>query len=161
MNVNYLSLALRNALFVILHPGIVIGLGPYLILINNTQTFLLSPLLIQHYFGAITFAIGVIILMHCIYKFVTDGLGTLSPADPTKRLVISGLYKYSRNPMYAGVLAALIGLTIFFWSFYMLLYTFSIFILFNLFIVYKEEPRLTKDYGESYTQYCQKVRRWL
>jgi protein-S-isoprenylcysteine O-methyltransferase Ste14 len=85
----------------------------------------------------------------------------LSPADPTKKLVISGLYKFSRNPMYIGVMLILVGECAFFSSISLLIYSTFVFIAFNLFILFHEEPRLENDFGAEYQQYRKTVRRWL
>lgn len=100
-------------------------------------------------------------MFHCIVRFAIDGLGTLSPADPTKRLVTFGLYRFSRNPMYVGVMMILLGEVVFTQSAYLLFYSIGIFVLFNLFIVYREEPRLKKDFGQDYETYRKTVRRWI
>lgn len=156
-----LSLLLRNLFFTILQPGIVTGLIPFWILGRQVKdNFTLSWDTYQ-YSGAIVFFIGLIIMLSCIISFAVKGKGTLSPADPTKRLVITGLYKYSRNPMYVGVMMILIGESIFFQSFSLAIYSTVIFIAFSLFIRSKEEPRLKKDFGEEYVRYCQRVRRWF
>ncbi len=97
------SLLLRNLFFTILEPGIVAGLIPFLILGDGANNLLAQPFIFHHYFGATVFVIGFVIMMTCIISFAVKGRGTLSPADPTKRLVITGLYKFSRNPMYVGV----------------------------------------------------------
>ena len=108
------SLLLRNLFFTILQPGIVAGLIPFLILGNEANNILAQPLTFHHYSGATIFVIGFVIMMTCIISFAVNGRGTLSAADPTKRLVISGLYKFSRNPMYVGVTMILLGEAIFF-----------------------------------------------
>ena len=87
------------------------------------------------------------------------GKGTLSPADPTKRLVITGLYKYTRNPMYVGVMLLLLGESLFFRSVSLTIYGILIFSTFHIFIILKEEPRLKKDFGEEYDLYCKMVKR--
>ncbi|HVE61684.1 MAG TPA: methyltransferase, partial [Chitinophagaceae bacterium] len=66
-----------------------------------------------------------------------------------------------RNPMYVGVTMILIGEAIFFQSVNLWIYLIFVFIAFNIFILLHEEPRLRKDFGEEYRQYCQKVRRWV
>ena len=111
--------------------------------------------------GAFLFVIGFILMLICIVSFGTRGKGTLSPADPTKKLVASGIYRFSRNPMYIGVTMMLIGETIFFRSYGIGVYTAIVFVAFNIFIVLFEEPRLQEDFGEEYTQYTGEVRRWL
>ncbi len=156
-----ISLTLRNLVFVVLQPGIVAGLIPFLIAKNSFKHALSGPFLFHHFLGSIVFLAGAFVMFHCIARFIIDGLGTLSPADPTKRLVISGLYKFSRNPMYIGVMLMLIGEVVFALSGYLLLYSIGIFTLFNLFVAYREEPRLRKDFGEDYEIYCRKVGRWI
>ena len=99
--------------------------------------------------------------MYCIYRFAVEGRGTLSPADQTKNLVAMGIYQYSRNPMYIGVMLALIGEVFFTKAALLMIYTGCVFIMFNLFIMFVEEPRLKRDFGEAYKLYCQKVRRWF
>ncbi|MFN2440899.1 MAG: isoprenylcysteine carboxylmethyltransferase family protein [Chitinophagaceae bacterium] len=155
-----LSLFLRNLFFTILQPGLVAGLIPYWILGEKVK-HIAHPLQFYHYTGAIIFIIGFAIMLRCIISFAVEGRGTLSPADPTKKLVITGLYKYSRNPMYVGVTMILIGEAIFFQSVNLWIYLIFVFIVFNIFILLHEEPRLRKDFGEEYKQYCQKVRRWV
>ena len=160
MNWNLISLLLRNLFFTILQPGIVVGLVPYWILKNAAIDFP-SHWTLLHCIGLIVFIPGLFIMLKCILQFAFEGKGTLSPADPTKHLVVKGLYKYSRNPMYIGVLLILLGEWIFFQLHAMLIYTFLIFILFNLFILFVEEPRLKKDFKNDYEVYCKKVRRWI
>ena len=100
-------------------------------------------------------------MVDCIARFATQGKGTLSPADPTKKLVVTGLYRYSRNPMYIGVLLILAGEMVFFQSLYLALYLLIIFAVFNLFVLLIEEPRLKKDFGEEYRIYANNVKRWI
>src|SRR5215831_18344787 len=156
-----ISLFLRNLLFTILQPGMVAGLIPYWILGDKVQNAFRQTLQFYHYAGALTFLIGFLIMLTCIINFAVRGRGTLSPADPTKKLVVTGLYKFSRNPMYVGVILILIGEAIFFQSVELWLYLLLIFIAFNAFIIMFEEHRLKKDFGEEYSRYCKKVRRWI
>lgn len=156
-----LSLFIRNFIFTILQPGIVAGLIPFFILGDKVNDIFVQPLQLYHYAGAIIFLIGFIIVLRCIISFAVEGQGTLSPADPTKKLVISGLYRFSRNPMYVGVTLMLIGEAIFFQSIDLWIYSLFLYIAFNLFTILVEEPRLRKDFGEEYKIYCEKVRRWI
>lgn len=156
-----LSLLLRNLFFTLLQPGIVAGLVPYWLLGNKAKQVSSQPWHWQQYAGSIVFFFGLIIMISCIVNFAVKGKGTLSPADPTRQLVVSGLYKYSRNPMYVGVTFILIGEAIFFQSAALWQYTTLVFIAFNIFILLHEEPRLRRDFGEAYVQYCKQVRRWI
>ncbi len=161
MTLTRLSLALRNFVFVVLQPGTVAGLVPYIIAKDDFRNAFSGTFLLHHYLGILIFLTGLFIMLHCVITFAVDGLGTISPADPTKRLVISGLYKFSRNPMYVGIIMILTGEVVFVRSVYLLIYTIVVFILFHLFVKYKEEPRLKRDFGQDYEMYCQTVRRWM
>lgn len=155
------SLLLSNLIFTILQPGIVAGLLPALIVkdaLNNIFTWRFE---VHHFMAMAVFITGLIIMLICIVSFAVKGRGTLSPLDPARRLIISGLYRYSRNPMYVGVMLILWGEAIFFLSNYLWLYSFIIFGAFNAFIIFYEEPRLKKDFGAEYDKYFQSTRRWL
>lgn len=153
------SLLLRNLVFTVLQPGLVAVVIPYYILGGEIK--LETPWQLHTYGGVIVFAIGLVVMLRCIIQFALEGKGTLSPIDPTKRLVVRGLYRYSRNPMYVGVMMILIGEAIVTQSATLWIYLAIIFIAFNLFIMLHEEPRLRKVFGEEYLLYCEKVRRWF
>lgn len=153
-----MSLFIRNFIFTILQPGIVAGLVPYLI---SGKPDLKLQWGVNQYMAVILFTAGFLMMLKCIIDFAVKGKGTLSPLDPTKKLVASGLYKYSRNPMYLGVILILIGEALFFESTSLLIYVIAVFIAFNLFILLHEEPRLKRDFGNEYEDYKKKVRRWL
>jgi protein-S-isoprenylcysteine O-methyltransferase Ste14 len=155
------SLYLRNIFFTIIHPGLVVGLIPYWILGPKLKQQFSARFHFFQYLGAGLFLIGLFVLLHCITRFAVVGRGTLSPIDPTKKLVTSGIYKYSRNPMYLGVLIILAGETFFFRSYHLGIYLLIIAFIFNFFILLVEEPRLRRDFGDDYLQYCRRVRRWL
>lgn len=155
------SLFIRNLFFTILQPGLVAGLIPLWIIGFNINSIFDSTWQLYHYIAAIVFLIGLVIMLWCIINFAIKGKGTLSPADPTKKLVVHGLYKLSRNPMYVGVILILIGEVLFFLSVELGIYAIFVFIAFNIFILFVEEPRLKRDFGEEYIQYCKKTRRWL
>ena len=156
-----ISLLLRNLFFTILQPGLVTGLFPYLLLRGSGKDFFPAAWTAWHYAGAMVMAAGVLILMRCILRFATEGRGTISPLDPTKKLVLKGLYRYSRNPMYLGAILLLVGEALFWQSLVLAGYAAVVFIGFNLFIILHEEPRLRRDFGAEYEEYCRKVRRWL
>lgn len=156
-----LSLFFRNFFFTLLQPGMVAGLFPYLILREKVKPTLDELFGLPQYFGSIIFFFGLIIMIKTIVQFALEGKGTLSPADPTKKLVIKGLYRFSRNPMYIGVMAMLIGEAIFFEAGIFWLYVIFIGLAFNLFILFVEEPRLKRDFGEEYENYKAHVRRWI
>ncbi|MBV6478667.1 MAG: hypothetical protein HGGPFJEG_01422 [Ignavibacteria bacterium] len=156
-----MSLFLRNLFFTIIHPGVVAGLIPYLILRKENFDLIYKPFSLFQYVGCIFTLSGLTILIYCIASLAVRGKGTLSPIDPTKKLVITGLYRFSRNPMYVGVILILTGESLFFMSIELLAYDAAVLILFNAFIMLHEEPRLKKDFGDDYLHYCKKVRRWI
>ena len=156
-----ISLLVRNLIFTILQPGVAAGLVPYLILSNTGRTFFPDVWTIWHYAGAALMLVGATVVLICILRFATEGRGTLSPLDPTKKLVVHGLYHYSRNPMYVGVTLLLIGETLFWMSLPLAVYTAVLFAGFNAFIVLHEEPRLRRDFPVEYALYCSRVRRWF
>lgn len=157
-----LSLLLRNLIFTILQPGVVTVLVPYLILRWRGYALVPDDLWrASHVAGIALMAIGAAIVLICVMRFVTDGKGTISPLDPTRKLVIRGLYRYSRNPMYVGVTTLLIGEAVFWWSPELLLYLAIVFLAFNLVILLHEEPRLRREFGDEYREYVSKVGRWL
>ena len=156
------SLFIRNLFFTLLLPGFVAGLAPYWILEGeNAFNSFPTPFHFLQIPGILFFIPGITILINCITRFAFEGRGTLAPIDPTRKLVVGGLYRYSRNPMYIGVMAILAGESLFFQSWNLVLYSILVFIAFNLFIMFVEEPRLRRDFGKEYKEYCQRVRRWL
>ena len=154
------SLLLRNLVFTLLQPGLVAGVIPYYVLGGDLSS-LQRPSPVQLYAGLAILLIGLAIMLRCILQFALEGQGTISPVDPTKRLVARGLYKYSRNPMYVGVMLILIGEAIMAQFLPLWIYLVVVFICFNLFILLHEEPRLRRDFGEEYLDYCRSVRRWI
>lgn len=156
-----LSLLARNAIFTILQPGVVAALIPYLLLRNTGRTFFPVAWAIGDIVGSIFILAGTSIAVTCILRFAMEGRGTLSPLDPTKKLVVRGLYRYSRNPMYLGVMMLLGGEALFWMSPTLALYAVVVFVAFNLFILLHEEPRLRRDFPAEYNEYRANVRRWL
>jgi protein-S-isoprenylcysteine O-methyltransferase Ste14 len=154
------SLFIRNLLFTLLQPGMVAGVVP-MWLASEELPGVHPGLNLSFVVGALTFLIGLILLITCIISFARYGKGTLSPADPTRHLVANGLYRYSRNPMYVGVMLMLIGETITLASQTLLVYSATLLLIFNLYVIFFEEPRLRKDFGEEYTTYCREVGRWF
>lgn len=153
------SLLLRNLLFTLLQPGVVTALLPYWIL-SNAKISIEFTTRLNGVFGLLVYLTGLMILLKCILQFAFEGKGTLSPVDPTKKLVTKGLYRYSRNPMYIGVLTMLAGEYIYFGYLPLLYYAIAVLAVFHLFIIFHEEPRLIKVFGHEYSEYCNKVRRW-
>jgi protein-S-isoprenylcysteine O-methyltransferase Ste14 len=96
-----------------------------------------------------------------VRDFYVLGRGTLAPWDPPRRLVVRGLYRYSRNPMYLGVLCIVGGWAIGFQSTSLGLYCAGLLAAFHLRVILAEEPFLARTHGEEWTEYVSRVRRWL
>ncbi len=104
---------------------------------------------------------GSFIILRCFWDFTFRGRGTPLPTDPPKELVVTGFYRYVRNPIYVG--AFLIFLAHFLWFGYwsLLLYAVLSFIGVHLFIISYEEPNLKRKFGAAYEEYLQRVPRWI
>src|SRR3989442_11344685 len=140
-------LFLRSVFFTILQPGTVTVLIPYWLISSSSRTS--SPL---RYLGLPLIVIGAATLLWCIWDFFSSGRGTISPIDPPKHLVVRGLYRYVRNPMYVAVVTMLLGEAIFFMSLPVLIEAGIFIILANLFVRCYEEPVLRRKFGESYEE---------
>jgi protein-S-isoprenylcysteine O-methyltransferase Ste14 len=104
---------------------------------------------------------GTVVLLACVRAFHIRGRGTLAPWDPPRTLVRTGLYRYSRNPMYVGVMLVLAGWALAWPVTKLWLYAGTIAVLFHLRIVLGEEPRLAATFGDEWTAYRHSVPRWL
>jgi protein-S-isoprenylcysteine O-methyltransferase Ste14 len=111
--------------------------------------------------AVILIAIGLVPLFESIVRFVRVGLGTLVPAAPTEHLVVSGLYRYVRNPMYVGVLTAAAGESLLLATRAMFFYVAAVWLGFHLFVCLYEEPTLARRYAEQYAVFKRNVPRWL
>jgi protein-S-isoprenylcysteine O-methyltransferase Ste14 len=153
-------LLLRSIFFTVVQPGIVTVLIPYwLISLRRAEVFSTQRPL--RYSGLLLILIGAAGLLWCIWDFYSAGRGTISPIDPPKHLVVRGLYRYVRNPMYVSVVTILVGEAIFFMCLPVLIEAGAFFVLASLFVTYYEEPSLRRRFGESYEKYLQTVRRWI
>jgi protein-S-isoprenylcysteine O-methyltransferase Ste14 len=154
-----LFLAVRSLLFVVLIPGTVVGYIPTMILRNSGQP--LIPAWSVHSLPALgVFLAGVSVLLRCVWDFFSAGRGTLAPFDPPRLLVVRGLYRYTRNPMYNGVLAALLGEAWLYHSVALFEYAAMMFVLFHVVVLIYEEPILEAQFGGSYRTYRRAVPRW-
>jgi protein-S-isoprenylcysteine O-methyltransferase Ste14 len=152
-------LAARAVLFVILIPGTVAGYIP-LQIVEASGTSLRREFSIGSILSAALIVFGAAVLVRCVWDFFAVGRGTLAPIDPPKHLVVTGLYRFTRNPMYNGVLAILLGEAWLFRSTALLQYAALIFVLFNIVVLAYEEPALASQFGESYRAYRLAVPRW-
>jgi protein-S-isoprenylcysteine O-methyltransferase Ste14 len=104
---------------------------------------------------------GTALLLWCVREFYVAGKGTLAPWTPPRHLVVSGLYRYSRNPMYVAVVIVLLGWALAFHSRPLAIYTLAVAISFHLRIVLGEEPWLARTHGDAWLRYAARVPRWI
>jgi protein-S-isoprenylcysteine O-methyltransferase Ste14 len=121
----------------------------------------LAHLTLRWPFGLVLTALGTFGLLWCARDFYVSGKGTLAPWAPPQALVVVGLYRYSRNPMYVAVASILLGWAITFASFGLLAYALAVVVAFQLRVVFGEEPWLARTHGAAWQQYTRRVRRWF
>ena len=147
-------LFLRALISFLALPGIVAFLAPAL-LAGSSDTRKL------HGEGVAVFLAGSLILLWCVRDFYVAGKGTLAPWDPPRHLVSVGLYRFSRNPMYVGVLLILIGWTLAMRARSLLIYAVVVAILFHVRVVMNEEPWLARTFPNEWPRFKSQVPRWL
>jgi len=113
--------------------------------------------------GWLVVALGAVIGLPCVWEFAWRGLGTPAPFDPPRRLVISGPYRFVRNPMYLGMGLAIIGEAIVFPHITLALLVMMVILwgFVSAFVVAYEEPTLRRLFGADYENYCRSVHRWI
>lgn len=150
---------LGSAVFLVIAPGIVAGYVPRLI----SRWHLEPPLLGISAFriaGVLLIAAGLPVLLDSFARFALQGLGTPAPVFPTRHLVVSGLFRYVRNPMYVAVEALILGQGLLFGNVRVLEYGLAVAAGFYLFVLLYEEPTLRKSFGAEYHEFCANVPRW-
>ncbi|HEY6446591.1 MAG TPA: isoprenylcysteine carboxylmethyltransferase family protein [Acidobacteriaceae bacterium] len=151
--------ALGTTVFFFVAPGVVAGVVPWWMNRWRFSSPAWDPPPVRSVGVALT-VIGVVALVECFARFATRGRGTPAPAMPTETLVVSGLYRYVRNPMYLAVFAVIVGQWMLFGDRGTLLYAACVGVAFALFVMLYEEPTLRRRYGAQYEEYCSHVRRW-
>jgi protein-S-isoprenylcysteine O-methyltransferase Ste14 len=146
-----------SAGFLVLAPGVVAGVIPYLLTGWQMET---GPLAVQ-IVGGVLIALGTTFLLHAFARFVVEGLGTPAPVAPTERLVVGGVYRYVRNPMYLAVGAMIVGQALFLGQPGLLAYAAAFGAVVFSFVRLYEEPTLTEQFGASYDAYRSAVPGWL
>jgi len=149
-------LFLKNLLFTLLAPGTIGVYAPLVIARGRVAAG--GPTLLA---GGLLMAAGAALYVWCVCDFAVRGRGTPAPIDPPKTLVVGGPYRYSRNPMYVAVLAAVLGWSVVFRSVHLLVYAGAVALAFTLFVRLYEEPHLTREFGAAYEAYRSRVGRWL
>jgi protein-S-isoprenylcysteine O-methyltransferase Ste14 len=151
------EVAIGSALFFLLAPGTVAGLIPWLITDWRVEEGASPAVSIAGGLLLIPFAA---MLIECFVRFANHG-GTPAPLAPTERLVVSGLYRYVRNPMYVAVTGLIFAQLLLFGNAGLAAYGVVVWMAFHFFILGYEEPTLQRRYGEAYETYCRRVPRWL
>ena len=151
--------AAGSLVFLVLAPGIVAGLVPWALTGWRVREPLpyWAPLRVA---GLILLAVGVVVLLHAFWRFVVEGLGTPAPVAPTKRLVVGGLYRYVRNPMYLAVTATIVGQALALGQPILLSYAAAFGVAVVAFVHWYEEPRLRRQFGQQYEAYRRAVPAW-
>ena len=115
---------------------------------------------IYRYLGMAPIVLGVVIYLFCSGSFIVVGKGTPIPFTPTKELIVTGLYRFVRNPLYIAGVLVLSGEAILFQSFGIIIYCLVMFGVFNVHVL-MEESLLAEKFGARYEQYCMSVPRWI
>jgi protein-S-isoprenylcysteine O-methyltransferase Ste14 len=94
-------------------------------------------------------------------RFAVQGLGTPAPIAPTQNLVVTGLYRYVRNPIYVAVVAVILGQAILFGDWHLVIYGVLMWLAFHAFVLAYEEPVLAQTFGTQYEEFRANVPRWI
>ena len=119
-----------------------------------------APWLPLRVVGALLLVAGVVVLLQAFARFVTEGIGTPAPVAPTERLVVGGLYRYVRNPMYLAVAATIVGQALLLGRWVLLAYAAAFVVAVASFVHWYEEPTLRRRFGAEYDAYRRAVPGW-
>ena len=151
-----LRAAVGTTIFLVVAPGVVAGLIPYLLTDWRTT----DPPAALVVAGAALIVLGTAVLLNAFARFVVEGLGTPAPIAPTERLVVGGLYRHVRNPMYIAVGATIVGQALVLGRPGLLAYAALFWATVAAFVYGYEEPTLAARYGEEYDAYRRAVPAW-
>jgi protein-S-isoprenylcysteine O-methyltransferase Ste14 len=154
------SALLGSAIFLVIAPGTLAIYGPWAI----TRWRFAPPLLgvsSLRILGALMIVGGLPILLDSFIRFALQGLGTPAPIAPPQHLVVTGLYRWVRNPMYVAVALLIFGQGLLFCSIPLLEYGLLVWLAFFAFVVLYEEPALSRKFGREYEEFCRHVPRWI
>ena len=152
--------AIGSLIFLVVAPGTVAGLGPWWLTgwaVGEAPPQVEAPLRIV---GAVLVLVGASALLHAFGRFVLEGLGTPAPVAPPERLVIGGLYRYVRNPMYLAVLLTIVGEALVLLQPVLLAYAVVVGVAMAGFVYGYEEPTLSGRFGAEYDAYRRAVPAW-
>jgi protein-S-isoprenylcysteine O-methyltransferase Ste14 len=151
--------AAGSLVFLVVAPGVVAGLVPWLLTGWQLRGPLpyWAPLWVG---GMLLVGAGLFVLISAFTRFVVEGLGTPAPVAPTEQLVVGGLYRYVRNPMYLAVAAIILGQALALAQVILLPYAAAFALAVVAFVRRYEEPTLRRQFGEQYDAYCRAVPAW-
>ncbi len=153
---NRIEAAIGSTLFFFLAPGTVAGFIPWLI-----TGWRLPEQSALTFAGAVVTLMALAMLIECFARFALKGLGTPAPVAPTQHLVVSGAYRFVRNPMYVAVVSLILGQALIFQSAPLAGYALIVWLTVHAFVFFYEEPTLRQTFGDEYERYCKAVPRWL
>jgi protein-S-isoprenylcysteine O-methyltransferase Ste14 len=149
---------LNTLLFTVFVPGTVAGWLPYRLHGDSPPTSNLALRVL----AILLIVIGTAIYLHtAFWGFALCGRGTPAPIAPTKKLVVEGLHRYVRNPMYVGVATIVLGQAVLFQSWHVLEYLAIVLLIIQFFVLFYEEPTLARQFGQEYEEYKKRVPRWI
>jgi protein-S-isoprenylcysteine O-methyltransferase Ste14 len=149
--------AAGSALFFLVAPGVAAGLVPYLL--TGWEVDEAWPTAVR-VVGALLLAAGLPVLVHSFARFVNEGTGTPAPVAPPGRLVVGGIYRHVRNPMYVAVTATILGQALLLGSPLLLAYAAGFWLVTASFVRFYEEPHLARTFGADYDAYRRAVPGW-
>jgi protein-S-isoprenylcysteine O-methyltransferase Ste14 len=151
---------LGSIVFLFVAPGIVAGVIPW-----SISGYRIEPAIFGfepfRWLGGLLLALGAVLLIETFSRFALQGLGTPAPIAPTKTLVVTGSYRFVRNPMYVAVVSLILGQALLLGSVGTLIWGIVVWLTVHAFILAYEEPTLSRTYGEQYDRYRANVRRWI
>ncbi len=150
-----------SAIFLVVAPGFVAGLVPWWISHLAVRRAPFFGLTLFRFAGGALIALGILGLLECFGRFSLQGVGTPAPVFPTRHLVVRGMYRHVRNPMYIAVVSTILGQALLFGNVAVLEYGGIVWVLFHLFVLAYEEPTLRGSFGAEYESFCAQVPRWI
>jgi protein-S-isoprenylcysteine O-methyltransferase Ste14 len=151
---------LGSVVFLLIAPGFIAGLVPWSISRWQMQPAFVGVAVFR-LAGIALIGLGIPVLLDSFARFALQGRGTPAPILPPEHLVVTGLYRYVRNPMYVGVLMVIAGQGLLLGNAQVLEYGALVWLGFFLFVIAYEEPTLRRTFGDEYERFCANVRRWL
>ena len=149
-----------SAIFLFVAPGTVAGLVPWWIGKGRVHApfFGFTALRVA---GGVLVAIAFVFLLEAFLRFALQGIGTPAPIYPTKRLVVTGSYRFVRNPMYVSVVSLILGQSLIFGDIGLLVYGLCVWLVMHLFVLIYEEPTLRRTFPVDYAAFTANVPRWI